>query len=82
MEAIHQAETSVGRLAEAGRHIEEMRAAEELRPVTWVLASSELDRSVRASITAIILAIAAAQAQIKVVANRRSKRSGAGTRRS
>lgn len=71
MEAVHQAEISLGRLAEAGRHLDGMEAAEEPAPTTWVLASSELDRSVRASIAAIVLAIAAGEAQINTWAESR-----------
>jgi hypothetical protein len=63
-EAVHQAEVSLQKLRAADPHIQEAIHTDiETNPLPWVFATSELDRAVRASITSIVLAIAAAEAQ-------------------
>lgn len=64
MEAVHQAEVSHGRVIEAQTHIDELPDNFRQNPTPWVLATAELDRAVRASIASILLAIAAAEAQV------------------
>ena len=64
-EAVHQAEESVRKVSEAARHTQELMERDpttDLAP--WILATSALDRAVRASIASIVLAIAAAEAQV------------------
>jgi hypothetical protein len=63
-EAVQQAEASHGHVVEAARHSSEL--ADDLRqnPVPWILTASELDRATRTSISSMVLAIAAAEAQV------------------
>jgi hypothetical protein len=64
-EAVHQAEISVARVDAARLHIEELSESDlAANPLPWVMATSELDRSVRASIASVVLSIAAGEAQV------------------
>lgn len=66
-EAVHQAEISVGRLLSAREHIATFAERDVAKnPIPWVLATGELDRSVRASIASMVLAVAAAEAQVNL----------------
>lgn len=72
-EAVGQAERSVLQVTKAAEHLEEMRAAGPIEDgvigpwfMPWSLATGELDRALRASLAATMLAIAAAEAQVNV----------------
>lgn len=72
MEAVKQAEASVGHLQQAAPHIAELAGEGiERKPIAWVLGTTELDRAVRAAIASIILAIAAGEAQVDYWADAR-----------
>ncbi len=65
MEAVHQAETSLTKLSMAAPHIDELsRSGFERNAKAWVLATSELDRAVRAAMSSVVLAVAAGEAQV------------------
>jgi hypothetical protein len=65
MEAVHQAEVSIAKINAARPHIEMLGDSDlGTNPIPWVMATAELDRSVRASITSIVLAVAAGEAQV------------------
>ena len=69
-EAVQQAEQSLERVHAARTHSESLRdASSDPNPISWVMATSELDRAVRSGITSVVLAIAAAEAQINAWAS-------------
>lgn len=63
-EAIRRAEESVLKLAAAQKHVDELMETEDDPRMPWVMATSALDRVLTASVTAVILAVAAAEAQV------------------
>jgi hypothetical protein len=64
-EAVHQAEVSIAKIDAARPHIEALGDSDlAANPIPWVMATAELDRSVRASIASIMLSIAAGEAQV------------------
>ena len=67
VEAVNQAERSLNHVQLARQHVTEFKGdslKENIGP--WILASTELDRALRASIASIVLAIAAIEAQLNL----------------
>lgn len=56
---------SLAKIDAASPHIEALGASDlAANPIPWIMATAELDRSVRASIASIMLSIAAGEAQV------------------
>lgn len=70
MEAVHQAEVSIMKIDAARPHVQSLRESNlAATSISWVMATVELDRSVRASIASIVLSIAASEAQVNLWAD-------------
>jgi hypothetical protein len=78
--AIAEVEASIGHLYRAQTEIEKLESSSGdggAPPVPWIIAEAQLDRALQASITAIVLAIAAAEAQLNTWAEDRGGWAGA-----
>lgn len=70
MEAVHQAEESLIKVNRAAPHIEDLATTgDELNVMAWVMATTELDRALRAGITSVVLAIASGEALVNAWAD-------------